>query len=334
MPGGVAQLAASPSAKHQQQLAPSQVFGVTLDPFIVYTSNLFAILSLRGLYSFVSTFMKELRYLDKAGAPCVACPAWAAACSLALLGVPSPAGCLAPTLVRCSRHRPWVCRCQDHCRLYGLPRPHRRFARCRCQHPGPWRRCELAPGRRQPGELTAFPLQFFTHLCAPLPHISLLPTQSATFWLSSWSYGWPSQVATHEQTHGQTQAAHIYFLVVPNPPKPIAAIISGSISSSSSDSDSAPAFCRLPDRFSSSFCRCAAANCSKPAWQGRHTRVRAAQAQLRAALTAAPPPSQRWAPQRALPAARTVRCKICCTAAACLLALLGLLQPLPHLLCR
>ncbi|KAL4438500.1 hypothetical protein ABPG77_000148 [Micractinium sp. CCAP 211/92] len=42
------------------------VFGVTLDPFIVYTSNLFAILSLRGLYSFVSTFMKELRYLDKA----------------------------------------------------------------------------------------------------------------------------------------------------------------------------------------------------------------------------------------------------------------------------
>lgn len=44
------------------------MFGVTLDPFIVYTSNLFAILSLRGLYSFVSTFMKELRYLDKAGA--------------------------------------------------------------------------------------------------------------------------------------------------------------------------------------------------------------------------------------------------------------------------
>lgn len=42
------------------------VFGVTLDPFIVYTSNIFAILSLRGLYGFVSTFMKELRYLDKA----------------------------------------------------------------------------------------------------------------------------------------------------------------------------------------------------------------------------------------------------------------------------
>ena len=36
------------------------VFGVTLDPFIVYTSNLFAILSLRGLYSFVATFMSEV----------------------------------------------------------------------------------------------------------------------------------------------------------------------------------------------------------------------------------------------------------------------------------
>jgi TerC family integral membrane protein len=42
------------------------VFGVTLDPFIVYTSNLFAIMSLRSLYSFVSTVMSELRYLDKA----------------------------------------------------------------------------------------------------------------------------------------------------------------------------------------------------------------------------------------------------------------------------
>jgi TerC family integral membrane protein len=42
------------------------VFGVTLDPFVVYTSNMFAILSLRSLYSFVSTVMTELRYLDKA----------------------------------------------------------------------------------------------------------------------------------------------------------------------------------------------------------------------------------------------------------------------------
>ncbi len=38
---------------------------MTLDPFIVYSSNLFAILSLRALYFFVSTVMTELRYLDK-----------------------------------------------------------------------------------------------------------------------------------------------------------------------------------------------------------------------------------------------------------------------------
>ncbi|MEW5300183.1 MAG: hypothetical protein WDW36_003131 [Sanguina aurantia] len=42
------------------------VLGVTLDPFIVYTSNLFAILSLRSLYFFVSTIMAELRFLDRA----------------------------------------------------------------------------------------------------------------------------------------------------------------------------------------------------------------------------------------------------------------------------
>ncbi|GBF87736.1 thylakoid membrane protein, chloroplastic [Raphidocelis subcapitata] len=41
------------------------VFGVTLDPFIVYTSNMMAILSLRSLYTFVSTVMQELKYLDK-----------------------------------------------------------------------------------------------------------------------------------------------------------------------------------------------------------------------------------------------------------------------------
>ena len=43
----------------------AQVFGVTTDPLIVYTSNLFAILSLRALYGFVATIMSELRYLDK-----------------------------------------------------------------------------------------------------------------------------------------------------------------------------------------------------------------------------------------------------------------------------
>ena len=42
------------------------VFGVTLDPFIVYSSNMFAIMSLRSLYGFVSTVLQELRYLDKA----------------------------------------------------------------------------------------------------------------------------------------------------------------------------------------------------------------------------------------------------------------------------
>ena len=41
------------------------VFGVTLDPLIVYSSNMFAIMSLRSLYSFVSTVMTELRFLDK-----------------------------------------------------------------------------------------------------------------------------------------------------------------------------------------------------------------------------------------------------------------------------
>mmetsp|Transcript_18025 Transcript_18025/g.30812 ORF Transcript_18025/g.30812 Transcript_18025/m.30812 type:complete len:395 (-) Transcript_18025:1520-2704(-) len=40
-------------------------FGVTLDPFIIYSSNIFAILSLRALYGFVSTVMGELRFLDK-----------------------------------------------------------------------------------------------------------------------------------------------------------------------------------------------------------------------------------------------------------------------------
>ena len=37
------------------------VFGVTLDPFIIYTSNMFAIVSLRALYGFVATVISELR---------------------------------------------------------------------------------------------------------------------------------------------------------------------------------------------------------------------------------------------------------------------------------
>lgn len=42
------------------------VFGITTDPFIVYSSNMFAILSLRALFGFVNTIMSELKYLDKA----------------------------------------------------------------------------------------------------------------------------------------------------------------------------------------------------------------------------------------------------------------------------
>jgi len=42
------------------------VFGVTQDPFIVYSSNIFAILSLRSLYAFVATLVAELEYLQTA----------------------------------------------------------------------------------------------------------------------------------------------------------------------------------------------------------------------------------------------------------------------------
>ncbi|MCD7463959.1 hypothetical protein HAX54_051782 [Datura stramonium] len=40
------------------------VFGVTRDPFIVFTSNLFAILGLRSLYTLISESMSELEYLQ------------------------------------------------------------------------------------------------------------------------------------------------------------------------------------------------------------------------------------------------------------------------------
>jgi TerC family integral membrane protein len=42
------------------------VFGVTKDPFIVYTSNMFAILSLRQLFGLVSKAVGELEYLQTA----------------------------------------------------------------------------------------------------------------------------------------------------------------------------------------------------------------------------------------------------------------------------
>jgi len=41
------------------------VFGVTKDPFIVYTSNMFAIVGLRSLFGVVSTAMAKLKYLEK-----------------------------------------------------------------------------------------------------------------------------------------------------------------------------------------------------------------------------------------------------------------------------
>ncbi|KAL4605255.1 hypothetical protein ACB092_09G015900 [Castanea dentata] len=40
------------------------VFGVTRDPFIVFTSNLFAILGLRSLYTLISEGMSDLEYLQ------------------------------------------------------------------------------------------------------------------------------------------------------------------------------------------------------------------------------------------------------------------------------
>lgn len=40
------------------------VFGVTRDPFVVFTSNLFAILGLRSLYTLISESMAELEYLQ------------------------------------------------------------------------------------------------------------------------------------------------------------------------------------------------------------------------------------------------------------------------------
>ena len=42
------------------------VFGVTQDPFIVYTSNIFAISGLRSLYGVLSQAVADLKYLEKA----------------------------------------------------------------------------------------------------------------------------------------------------------------------------------------------------------------------------------------------------------------------------
>eukprot|EP00981_Chlorochromonas_danica_P000963 scaffold233_cov174-Ochromonas_danica.AAC.3 len=42
------------------------IFGVTQDPVVVYTSNIFAICGLRSLYSILSKAVSELKYLEKA----------------------------------------------------------------------------------------------------------------------------------------------------------------------------------------------------------------------------------------------------------------------------
>lgn len=42
------------------------IFGVTEDPFIVYSSNLFAIAGLRSLYNVLSQAVEQLQYLEKA----------------------------------------------------------------------------------------------------------------------------------------------------------------------------------------------------------------------------------------------------------------------------
>ena len=44
------------------------VFGVTQDPVVVYSSNIFAILGLRSLYAFVAEVVTELEYLQAVAA--------------------------------------------------------------------------------------------------------------------------------------------------------------------------------------------------------------------------------------------------------------------------
>jgi len=41
------------------------VFGITEDPFIVYTSNVLAILGLRALYFLLAGVIDRLRFLDE-----------------------------------------------------------------------------------------------------------------------------------------------------------------------------------------------------------------------------------------------------------------------------
>ena len=42
------------------------IFGITEDPLIVYTSNMFSIASLRALYGVLSSAVQQVKYLEKA----------------------------------------------------------------------------------------------------------------------------------------------------------------------------------------------------------------------------------------------------------------------------
>lgn len=42
------------------------IFGITQDPLIVYTSNIFSIASLRALYGILSSAVENFKYLEKA----------------------------------------------------------------------------------------------------------------------------------------------------------------------------------------------------------------------------------------------------------------------------
>ena len=46
------------------------IFAVTNDPFIVFTSNIFAILGLRALYFLLAGLMHKFRYLSSASGWC------------------------------------------------------------------------------------------------------------------------------------------------------------------------------------------------------------------------------------------------------------------------
>ena len=50
------------------------VFGVTEDPLLVFTSNMFAILGLRSLYTVLAKAAADLKYLEVGASQCLAIP--------------------------------------------------------------------------------------------------------------------------------------------------------------------------------------------------------------------------------------------------------------------